>query len=142
MGWPQPTDYNEAIQNPRLCFKDPDLQKGQPATNKLGLPLPCAGNFADVYKVSSPGQHAWAVKCFTREVSDLHGRYRAISEHLRQVRRHDGLPFLVDFDYLEEGIRVQGRWFPVVKMRWLQGPTLDQFIKDSLGEPETLTALA
>jgi formylglycine-generating enzyme required for sulfatase activity len=144
MAWPRQTDYNEAIQNPRLCFKDPDLRQGQPDTDRLGLPRPRTGNFADVYKVHSPGPHAWAVKCFTREVNDLHARYRAISAHLRQARRQqqDCLPFLVDFDYLEEGIRVAGRWYPVLKMRWVQGTTLNGFVEDSLGEPETLTALA
>jgi WD40 repeat protein/formylglycine-generating enzyme required for sulfatase activity len=144
MAWPRQTDYNEAIQSPRLCFKDPDLRQGQPDTDRLGLPRPCTGNFADVYKVHSPGQHAWAVKCFTREVTDLQARYRAISDHLRQARgrQQDCLPFLVDFDYLEEGIRVAGRWYPVLKMRWVQGATLNEFVKASLAEPSTLIALA
>jgi hypothetical protein len=57
MAWPQSQDYNEAIQNSQLCFKDPELRQGQPATNPLGMPLPCSGNFADVFQVRCAGEY-------------------------------------------------------------------------------------
>ena len=93
MAWPLPQDYNEAIQNPRHNFSDPELRGGDPVLNALGLPIPCSGNFADVYEVRSPSGGRWAVKCFTREVPGLRERYAAISRHLQGVR----LPFVVDF---------------------------------------------
>jgi hypothetical protein len=49
MGWPLSQDYNEAVQSPARNFADPDLCQGKAATNALGLPMPCSGNFADVY---------------------------------------------------------------------------------------------
>src|SRR6516162_1334912 len=103
MPWPQATDYNGAIQCPPVCFCDPDLRQGQAAGDLFGLPRPHAGNFADVYQVqtvetSGAGGQAWAVKCFTREVSGLQDRYQAISEHLEHQRRR----FMVGFRYLEE----------------------------------------
>jgi hypothetical protein len=139
MVWPLSQDYNEAIQNPLTSFRDPDLRQGQVVTNALGLPQPCSGNFADVYAVECPATGTkWAVKCFTREVHGLRERYSAISSHLRQVR----LRFTVDFDFLEEGIRVAGRWYPVLKMRWVEGFTLNTFVRDMLDRPATLEALA
>ena len=39
------------------------------------------------------------------------------TRHLRQAR----LPFTVDFSYLEQGIRVRGQWYPVLKMEWVEG---------------------
>src|SRR5262249_49887254 len=105
MGWPSSTDYNEAIQNPRVCFSDPDLQQGQPALNAMGLPWPRSGNNADVYKVFAPNGKPWAVKCFTREVHNLHDRYQAVSDHLQEKK----LPFMVRFQYLEQGIRIHGQ---------------------------------
>ena len=54
MPWPQPTDYNAAIQNPAVCFADPDLRQGQAAGDLFGLPRPHSGNFADVYQVQGP----------------------------------------------------------------------------------------
>src|SRR5690242_16592545 len=106
MGWPEPTAYNEAIQNPKISFADDELRQGQPVTNALGLPVPCAGNFALVYQLTGASGQSWAVKCFTREAPARRQRYQAISAHLRQA----ALPFMVEFHYLEEGIRVGGQW--------------------------------
>jgi WD40 repeat protein len=137
MAWPVSQDYNEAIQGPSNCFKDPDLRAGAVATNPLGIPLPCSGNFADVYQVRSP-QGRWAVKCFTREVPNLRQRYQAITEHLKQFQ----LPFTVESAFLEEGIRVQGRWYPILKMQWIEGLTLNEFVRQHADKPAMLEALS
>jgi formylglycine-generating enzyme required for sulfatase activity/DNA-binding beta-propeller fold protein YncE len=137
MGWPLSQDYNEAVQNPASCFCDPDLAGGEAVCNAMGLPVPCSGNFADVYQIQRGNGTRWAVKCFTRQVPGLRSRYAAIGEHLRQA----GLPFMVDFSYLGEGIRVGGRWYPVVKMRWVQGGLLNEFVHDALDKPAVLGAL-
>jgi hypothetical protein len=137
MNWPLSQEYNEAIQCPADNFADPDLKRSEPATNAFGVPMPCSGNFADVYQMRSPDGSRWAVKCFTRETPGLRERYDAISRHLRQVK----LPFTVDFTYLDQGIRVSGRWFPVVKMPWVEGLTLSQFVARAADKPATLEAL-
>jgi formylglycine-generating enzyme required for sulfatase activity len=137
MGWPLSQDYNEAIQSPGRNFADLDLKGGEVVSNSFGLPMPYSGNFADVYQVRSSDGSRWAVKCFTREVPGLRERYREISRHLRQAR----LPFTVDFSYLEEGIRVTGRWFPVLKMQWVEGLTLNQFVAQHAEKPTHLEAL-
>jgi WD40 repeat protein len=137
MSWPLSQDYNEAIQSPARNFADSDLKRGAVATNALGLPMPYSGNFADVYEVRCPDGSRWAVKCFTREVPDLCQRYEAISRHLHKEK----LPFTVDFSFLEEGIRVAGRWFPALKMQWVEGLTLHQFIGRAADKPATLEAL-
>src|SRR5262249_7088651 len=122
MSWPVSQDYNEAVQGPASSFADPDLRQGEAVTNALGLPLPCSGNFADVYHLRCP-RGEWAVKCFTRQVVALHQRYAAVSEHLAHAR----LPVAVDFQYLDQGVQVRGTWFPAVKMRWVEGLTLNEF---------------
>jgi pimeloyl-ACP methyl ester carboxylesterase len=138
MPWPQPTDYNAAVQNPALCFADADLRQAQPDADMLGLPRPHSGNFADVYQLKAADGQAWAVKCFTREVSGLAGRYRALSEHLVRARRS----FLVDFSYLEQGICIRGDWFPILKMRWVEGLTLNQFLDGHAEQSGVLGRLA
>src|SRR5262249_19498749 len=137
MGWPLSQDYNEAIQSPARNFTDPDLRRGEAAVNALGLPMPRSGNFADVYQVRCPDGSRWAVKCFTREVPGLHQRYAATSAHLRRAR----LLFTVDFTYLDQGIRVGGQWFPVLKMQWVEGMPLNQFVARSADKPAVLEGL-
>ena len=138
MSWPLSQDYNEAIQSPTRNFADAELRLGKPAVSPLGIPMPCSGNFADVYQILCPDGSRWAVKCFTREVPGLRERYQEISRHLRQAK----LPFTVDFTYLEQGIRVAGKWWPVLKMQWVQGLTLNQFVVQYLDKPAMLEALA
>src|SRR5262245_42790184 len=139
MPWPQPTDYNEAVQEPRLCFADPELASGQVTVGPLGLPQAHSGNFADVYQVTSAdGKQRWAVKCFTRQVENLQRRYQAVSEHLARAQ----LRFTVEFHYLSEGIRVRGDWFPVLKMRWVEGLALNEFVRRHADRPVYLLRLA
>jgi hypothetical protein len=138
MSWPKGSDYNAAIQNPPASFSDPELRQGQAAGDLFGLPTPHSGNFADVYQVTCPGGQSWAVKCFTREVPGLRDRYHAISEHLARAER----AFTVDFRYLEEGIRIQGRWYPVLKMRWVEGLTLNSFLAEVADNPTVLDRLS
>ena len=66
MAWPVSQDYNEAIQNPKLNFQDAELKQGQPAFNRIGLPVVMSGNFADVYQFRmrcSQVQNAIANEC-------------------------------------------------------------------------------
>jgi hypothetical protein len=136
MRWPLSQDYNEAIQSPAACFADPQLRQAQAVTDSLGLPAPCSGNFADVYAlVARP--HKWAVKCFTRQVPGLRERYEQISLYLARLR----LSCVVDFTFQEQGIRVRGQWFPIVKMQWVEGFPLNQFVRDYLDQPAVLDQL-
>ena len=58
--------------------------------------------------------------------------------HLHRVRR----PFLVDFTWLAEGIRIKGQWFPILKMRWVEGLTLNQFLEEYIEHRAALNQLA
>jgi hypothetical protein len=137
MSWPTPQDYNEAIQDPRLCFCDEVLQGGSVELNPLGMPKPYSGGFATVYKVAC-ADRVWAVRCFQREQPDQQQRYAIIGEHLHA----SGLDAVVGFDLLAEGIRVGGKWYPIVKMEWVEGPLLHDYIAQNLAKPEVLLALA
>jgi hypothetical protein len=137
MPWPLSQDYNEEVQNPGTSFADPELRSAQAALNALGVPLPRSGNFADVYEFRGPGNARWAVKCFTREVWGVRERYAAISQHLARAQ----LPFTVSFQFLEQGVRVRGQWFPVVKMEWVEGYLLNEFVRGNLLNPPVLLAL-
>lgn len=133
--FPLPQDYNEAIQNPQTSFVDPELRGGAAAVNSLGMPLPCSGNFADVYRLTCPTtRRSWAVKCFTRQIPGIKERYQQISLSLKRAK----LPFVVKCTFLDQGIRVRGTCYPVLKMPWVEGFTLNQFVKGQLARPRRL----
>ena len=137
MPWPSPQDYNEAIQNSQHAFADPELQRGQPEIGPLGLPRPIAGANASVYRMQC-GQNAWAVKCFLHDRSDQRPRYAAMSEHLGRVR----LPYTIGFTFLPQGISVGRQWYPILKMEWVQGIPLNDYVKRHLGNSDVLHRLA
>ena len=137
MAWPNPNEYVEAIQHPQQAFADADLRAGKIVTNKLGLPRPISGNFATVFEVQG-ATCRWAVRCFLREVTNQQQRYAAISDHLRQY----ALPCMVNFEYLPEGIRIRGKWYPILKMDWTPGTRLDTYIEKHLNDSLKLRQLA
>jgi hypothetical protein len=137
MAWPTPQDYNEAIQNPRLSFGDPELRQGVPETTALGLPRPITGNFASVYRVRCT-EGDWAVRCFWREFDDMQERYAAISSALERAH----LPYTADFEYLPHGIKVSGMWYPILKMEWVAGELLHEFVQHHLEDPPAIRRIA
>ena len=136
MPWPTPQDYNEAVQNPPYAFSDPELQAGACETTALGLPKPITGNFASVYRLQCGGRD-WAVRCFWRDVSDMQVRYCEISAHLSAAT----LPYTVGFEYQPSGIRIKGTWYPILKMEWVEGLLLNDYIVTNLHDSRRLGAL-
>jgi hypothetical protein len=137
MNWPTHTDYQDAIQNPLICFAEEELKAGTAACDMLGLPRVTSGNFASVYELSAGGKR-YAVRCFVRQIMGQQGRYARLCEHLGKMT----MPWLVDFNYYLKGIMVRGEWFPIVKMDWVEGSPLNTWIEDNLHHPDKLKALA
>ena len=137
MPWPSITDFTEAVQNPGLCFRGTDLEPGEVSRNRRGLPLVFSGAFACVYPVSVANR-TFAVRCFTREVSDQQARYGELSNYLLNVLP----PSFVHFEYVEQGISVRGDWYPIVRMEWVEGELLSGFVGSRLDQPDTLRRLA
>ena len=137
MPWPGITDFSEAIQNPRLCFKGTELEPGEVSLNQRGMPLVFSGAFACVYPVSV-GNRRFAVRCFTREVSDQQTRYGELSNYLLNVLP----PSFVHFEYVEHGISLRGDWYPIVRMEWVEGELLSRFVGSRLNQPDTLRRVA
>lgn len=136
MSWPSPQDYQEAIQAPRHCFADQELQRGSPRLDYLGLPKPISGSFASVYEITSYGRR-WAVRCFLREFPDQQQRYEKISLHLHEAK----LPYTVGFQFQAKGIRIRGRWYPILKMEWVDGIPLITYIEQNVSRPDVLRVL-
>jgi WD40 repeat protein len=128
--WPEPVEYAEAVQSPRTSFNDPELQSAMAEMAMLG-PLVCSGNFASVYHlIAADGQRSWAIKCFTKRVTGQQSRYQRISQHLESVN----LECAVDFQYQPKGIRIRGEWFPILKMDWVDGLTLFDFVDRNIDD--------
>ena len=135
--WPTPQDFNESIQTPSVSFADGGLKMCSPRLNAMGLPMPVTGAFASVYALSTNGT-AWAVKCFLREVADQALRYRLIADSIHTC----GLDCAIGFEFIEKGILVRKDWYPIVKMDWVEGASILDFIDAHCFDAEALEHIA
>ena len=117
---PRGDEYNVAVQNPRIAFVDTDLKNSSVETTPLGLPKPYSGGFTITYKLSNY-QSAWAVRCFHRDIQDLQKRYQSIGNFLSKNQSS----YFVNAQYLTDGIKINGKGYPIIKMRWLEGEPLN-----------------
>ena len=136
MYWPSPQDYSEAVQTPS-SFSDEQLRSASVETTALGLPRSLSGNFATVFCFHCTDRKV-ALRCFLRNVPDQRVRYKAISKYVLA----DDLVCTVPVEYIEQGIRISGDWYPVLKMEWVEGLTLNEFINEHLENDMALQLLA
>ena len=133
-------DYlNTAQRNTKSVFLDMELASGSLELNALGLPRVRSGNFAIIFKVRC-SKKTYAVRCFLHMPSDLKERYKNISDTLHKGELKNANVFS-DFTFLEKGIVVNGKPFPIVKMEWINGLTLGEFINKYHNDSATLINL-
>ncbi len=139
--WPTQVAYQDAQQNPALCFADPVLRTATVLDySPFGLPAPISGQFANVYRMQSADGEVWAIKLFLRHLSSRTVQYRALQAHL--LRSSPPPSWLVPFVYHEQGIRVNNAWFPVLQMPWLQDATpLNTYIGEIVNDPAAIRGL-
>lgn len=136
MIWPSPKDFNDAVRNPAAAFTDPDLAAGDVVLDSNGRPERHPGDSSVVYQVCAEDGRGWAVKCFARIDDQRAARYAAIRAALGAAA-----PFAAGFEYLEAGIRVGGRVWPVLKMDWVEGEPLNRVLKERADSPAVMDRL-
>lgn len=134
--FPTPSQYREAVQLPEAAFTDPELQQATPEVDALGLPRAISGAFATVFVLQGRARR-WAVRCFHAPVPNLAERYQALARHWE---RHPELP-LASFTLQQAGIRVDGQLWPMLKMEWVEGISLNRFVAAHLEQPQMLDRL-
>ena len=131
MRWPSFADYEFAVINAfAYSVLDPKFKGGSPGKGM-------SGGFSRVYPVDV-GVKTFALRCWTRNVADAKRRYEEISACLKRIR----LPYFVDFEYVSEGILVEGQKYSTTRMEWAEGQTLRAFIADNLQDAEVFKTVA
>lgn len=135
--FPSGATYVEALQNTELCFRGTDLAGADVRVDALGRPRAISGNFASVFSLTVGGAR-YAIKCFTREAPEQATRYRAVGEHL--ARLDDD--WTVGFDYVGRGIMVDGAWYPVLRMEWVEAVSLLRWLDRNVDDSEAVAHVA
>ena len=142
MNYPLVSEYIEAIKSAEDNFST--LTNLQPVLDDEGNPIMSSGNFAVVFKMKN-GQTGklHAVKCFLKEQKGRAEAYRMIAEELEYVNS----TFLTPIKYLDKELFVDSKnsdetEFPVLLMDWVEGMTLDKYIRQHIDDQYELSLLA
>jgi hypothetical protein len=139
MSWPNPNEYSEAFRHPLRRFARPEWKRAAAALDDTGKPKVLRHANCDVYELrGAGGLERWGIGCFTSEPVGGSRRYGAINSHLRE----HGLTAFVETQFLEQGICIRGRWYPVAWSRLGNGKTLHEYVKGFLEFPDELKLLA
>ena len=142
MNYPLISEYIEAITSAEDNFEE--LSYLRPVLVDDGLPVMTSGNFAVVFKMKDEQSGKfYAVKCFTKEQDGRAEAYREITKELKDVSS----PYLVSIRYLEKELFVDTDQnteteFPVLLMDWVEGKTLDKYLRENLDDKYALEMLA
>lgn len=142
MPFPLISEYIEAIKSAEDNFKE--LTNLRPVLDDDGQPIMTSGNFAVVFKMKDieTGKF-YALKCFTKEQEGREEAYHQIAEELECVES----PFLISIQYLDKDLFVDTDQtteteFPVLLMDWVEGKTLDKYLRENLNDKYALEMLA
>lgn len=142
MNYPLISEYIESIKSAEDNFEK--LSYLKPILDVNGLPVMTSGNFAVVFKMmdETTGKF-YALKCFTKEQEGRAEAYLEITKELKDVSS----PYLVSVRYLEKELFVDTEQtseteFPVLLMDWVEGKTLDKYLRENLDDKYALEMLA
>ena len=142
MNYPLISEYIEAIKSAEDNFDE--LSYLRPVLGDDGLPIMTSGNFAVVFKMTDETTgKLYALKCFTKEQEGRAEAYHQIAEELKDVDS----PYLVSLRYLDKELFVDTEQtdeteFPVLLMDWVEGKTLDKYLRENLDDKYALEMLA
>ena len=134
MAYPSRADYTQAVRDyPHISILDSKLNGGAAKRGPNNQLESISGGFSIVFPFKV-GANTFALRCWIRDIEDVEARYQEISNYLKQKN----LPYFVEFEYIPEGILVNGTKQPITRMEWAEGETLCQFIKNNLNDARVL----
>ena len=139
LSYPTVGQYTEAIM---LAAKSPDdyfdkLKHLCPVLDSNGEPIMSSGNFAVVFKMRDEYGKQYAVRCFHRAQHGREKNYKLICDELAKVSS----PYLSPIKYYEKELFIDTDEYPVLLMDWVDGTTLDKYIRKVLDDKKALRQL-
>jgi serine/threonine protein kinase len=129
-------DIITAIKNSDIFLKIPELKGAKPRFNPKGSPFACVGGFNVVFQLEHQNKK-WAFRVWHVPMGEHAVRYRKISKYLSENK----LPYFAGFIYDEKGILVNGNLYDTIRMEWLEGKLLKEYIEENLSNKSKLTKL-
>lgn len=136
--YPTIGEYNQLIQkNGGHAFRTLNGINLIPSrTSPIKVYLFGSGAYAAVFK-GSINDSNYAIRCFLTADDETINRYKTICNHLKSVQSE----WKTDCEFLDNEIRVNGTLFPILKMDWLNGVLINQFVSNNISDNHVLNEL-
>ena len=142
MNYPLISEYVEAVKSAEDNLNE--LTYLRPVLDGGGNPVMSSGNFAVVFKMRSERDGSlYALKCFTKEQPGRDESYKLIADELECVQS----TYLAKVQYIDKELFVDTQnsdetEFPILLMDWVEGVTLDNYIRQNINDGYALDLLA
>ena len=142
MNYPLISEYVEAVKSAEDNLNE--LAYLRPVLDGDGNPVMSSGNFAVVFKMCSERDGSlYALKCFTKEQTGRDESYKLIADELECVQS----TYLAKVRYIDKELFVDTQnsdetEFPILLMDWVEGFTLDNYIRWNINYRYALDLLA
>lgn len=131
-------DYNQLIQqkggNAFMFLRSISFIPSRTAPIKVFLFG--SGAYAAVFKGSINSSN-YAIRCFLTAEDETIRRYKIICDHLKSIQSE----WKTDCEFLDNEIQFNGKLYPVLKMEWLNGGLINQFVSKNISENNVLNEL-
>ncbi len=140
LAYPTVGQYTETIKE---SAKAPDeyfdkLKHLRPVLDGNGEPIMSSGNFAVVFKMKDEYGKQYAVRCFHRAQRGREKNYKLICNELEKVSS----PYMSPIRYYNKELFIESGEYPVLLMDWVEGMTLDKYIRKVTNDKKALIQLA
>ncbi|MDO5105880.1 protein kinase [Capnocytophaga sp.] len=126
-----------SVKNLKTFLKVPDLQGAVAVKKNNGQPFCYTGGFNMVFQLEHQGQK-WAFRVWHVPFGADKERFQKIANYLKTKN----LPYFATFIYDANGLLVNGKLQDTIRMEWLEGTLLKDFLRENLYNKEALFAFA
>lgn len=140
---PSQQRYVQAMSNPRHYVTDPKLAgRLEVERNDHGAPLTWSGSFGTVFKGQVDGRTPISIRVFHGQRPEaphlLAARYQKLHDFVTKLDKSGQRPpELIDSAFVSDGLQIDGKAVPILKMPWAQGRQLDEWIGSKVGSGDT-----
>lgn len=138
MNYPSIGEYNQVIQKRggnsfRTLF---GINLIPSRTKPVKVYLFGSGAFAAVFKGSING-NTYAIRCFLSAENETIERYKSICKYISQLNSS----WKTESEFIDNEITVNGKAYPVLKMEWINGVLINEFVSQHLSNNNILSEL-
>lgn len=95
-----------------------------------------AGQFAVVFKAKMSEKN-YALRCFQKATKKSLEKYEIVSSYLKKKN----LDYFSEFKYYENEIKVEGKYYPVILMEWIDGESIHSYIGKNIKNKKNLSKI-